>query len=217
MNPKNAFWQALLSAVLIFGVGLILGVYLENSRNQDVEKILLTSEVNVADSQLMGQVIENFDVGCNESQKKTIQLADRIYSEAQLLEKYEQSSQLTDILEVVHRKYDLLRMELWSQSINLNKKCGRSFNTVVYIYQYKEPNIALKSEQVTFSRVLEDLKNKYGNKILLIPIAGDLNLDSIDLAKSAYSVKSYPTVIVNEGKVITNIDELKEIDNLLLK
>ena len=88
---------------------------------------------------------------------------------------------------------------------------------ICYIYQYKEPNIALKSEQVTFSRVLEDLKNKYGNKILLIPIAGDLNLDSIDLAKSAYSVKSYPTVIVNEGKVITNIDELKEIDNLLLK
>jgi len=215
VNTKHAFWQALFSAILIFGVGLILGFYFENSRNQQVEKNLINSEVNVLDSQLMQQINENFDIGCTESKEKLIALADSIYSEAQLLEKYSSSSQLTDILEVLHKRYDILRLILWTQSIELKKKCGSDFNTVVYIYQYKDPSVKVKSEQITFSRFLEDLKVKYGQEIILIPIAGDLDLKSVDLVKNSYSIDSYPAIIVNEEQVIRSVDELKDIEKAL--
>jgi len=216
MNPKNAFWQALFSAILIFGVGLVLGFNFENSRNQEVEKNLLNSEVNVLDSQLMSKINENFNIGCDASKEKLVKQADSIYSEAKLLEKYAASSQLTDVLELVHKRYDLLRLNLWSESIELKKRCNFDFNTIVYIYQYKDPSIETKSEQVTFSRVLEDLKIKYGNKFILIPIAGDLKLDSIDLMKEAFGIDRYPVIIINEKKVIEDVESLKEIENFLI-
>ena len=69
IGSKNVFWQALLSAVLIFGVGILLGVWIEHGRNTTLENGLLTSEINVLDSQLLGQVSQNFNVGCNLSKQ----------------------------------------------------------------------------------------------------------------------------------------------------
>jgi len=188
VNRKHVFWQALLSAVLIFGVGLLIGVAFEDARNKSVEEVLLRSEINVLDSQLSGDFLGNFGIGCEFSRGNIIGFADEIYFEAQKLEDYDDSSQLTSVLDVLHRKYDLLRVMLWMQSIELKKNCGDDFHTLVYIYQYKTEDLEVKSKQVVFSRLLEGMKEKYGNQIILIPIAGDLDLNSVELIKGEYRI-----------------------------
>ena len=217
VSKKHVFWQALLSAILIFGIGLLLGVALENSRNNEVQKNLLNSEINVLDSQVLAQIPGNFKVDCKSSTEQLTDFADSIYSEAKLLEQYDSSSELTDTLKIVHRKYDLLRVILWTQSINLKKQCKSDFHTVVYIYQYDEPDVIVRSEQITFGRFLEDLKQKYGNKIILIPVAGDLKLNSIDLVKNSYGIDSYPVIILDEKTVIRSVDDLDKIEGILFK
>ena len=216
MNRKHVFWQALLSAALIFGIGLLLGVVLEDSRSRGVETILLGSEINVLDSQLLGQVSNMFNVSCDVSTESLIEFTDSIYEEAKLLEEYDASSQLTGTLEILHRRYDLLRVLVWMQAIDLKENCGRDFHTVVYIFQYKDPGVGTRSTQSVFSKFLEELKAKYGSDLILIPIAGDLELGSVELIKKQYNIEDYPAVILNEDKVVRDLIELKDIEGLMI-
>jgi len=215
VNKKHAFWQALFSAILIFGIGLLLGLWIENNRIDQIEELLLRSEINLLDSQLIGLSTQNFDIKCDIARENLFQFADDIYEEAKLLEQYDESSQLSTALNTVHKRYDLLRLILWSESIRLKDQCEEDFNTVVYIYQYTEPSVLLKSEQVAFARFLEDLKEEQGSDLLLIPIAGDLDLNSIEIIKESYDLNRYPSIIVNEEQIVDSLEKLVEIDNIL--
>src|SRR3989344_7845421 len=168
VNKKNAFWQALLCAIIIFVIGLLIGVWLEKNEATEIEKILLESDINLLDSQLIGEVIyENKEIKCEIAEEEILKFADKIYFEAKELEKIDESSQLTgDLLTTIHKKYDLLRLILLLESTKIKERCEESFNIVVYIYQYKNPEIKIKSQQTAFSRYLIDLKEKYGSDII---------------------------------------------------
>jgi len=215
VNKKNAFWQALIAAVLIFDLGLMLGVYMENSRTGFIESSLLNSEINSVDQQLLQQINSNFDIDCKLAEAKLIKFADQIYEEAQTLEKYDESTDLTTTLKTLHKRYDLLRTLLWIQSTELKKTCNSSYNIIVYIYQYTDATVETRSEQSAFSRYLSDLKNEYGSKIILIPIAGDTGLDSLNLAVESYNIKNYPGVILNNKQVIRNLEDLSTLKNII--
>lgn len=215
VNTKYVFWQALLSAIFIFGVGLLLGFWLESSRANKVETGLLNSEINVLDNQLIQMVNENFDIECEPAVDNLINFADMIYWEARELENYDAKAQLTDEFKILHRRYDVLRMILWNQAVELKKRCGADFHTVVYIYKYEDVSFGLKAEQVTFSRFLGDMKERYGNEIILIPIAGDLGLSSIELIKDKYDIEKYPVIVIDEKSVIREIVELDRLDELI--
>jgi len=214
MNRKHVFWQALFTAIIIFGTGLLLGLWVENYRNQAIEIIAIESEINVLDTQILGDVSNIFNIQCSDYSEKIIEFADDIYLEAQELEKYESSSQLTDQLGILHKKYDLLRVILWKESINMKDKCGGFFHTVVYLYDYNDPDLETKAMQVAFSRYLDDLKARYGNEIILIPIAADVDLASVDLIKKNYGINgNLPVVIVNEEKVFDSLEELITLED----
>jgi hypothetical protein len=212
VNSKHAFWQALISASLIFGLGLLLGTFFEQSRSNEIETLLLNSEISILDSQLTGIVTDNLNIECNIARDRLFQFADEIFMEAELLEKYDESSQLSSFLNTIHKKYDLLRLILWSESIKQKNKCKFNYNTVVYLYQYDNPSIPIKSQQIVFARYLTNMKELHGTELLLIPIAADLNLTSIDLVKTNYNIKKLPAIIINEDITINSIEELENLD-----
>ena len=217
VNKKHAFWQALVISIIIFIAGLLLGLWLEEARTNKMEKILAISEINLLDSQLIGKVNENFNLSCEISKKQLFQFADKIYEEAQLLEQYDASSQLIDLISVMHKRYDLLRVMLWSESIKIKKECHEEFHTAIYFFQYQNPPISIKSQQTAFSRFLMNMKEKHGNNLLLIPIAGDLNLTSIDMLKTNFKIKTLPAILVDEKTLISSIEELEKIESYLNK
>lgn len=210
-NKKNVFWQAFLSATLIFGVGILLGFSFEQNRNASVEKTLLLSEVNVLDSQMIYNIGKNTNLSCDIGIDKVIDFADEVYLEAKRLEDYEENSQFTDVLEILHKRYDLLRLILWQQAILLKERCGADYHTIVYFYQFKDPDLSVNSQQIAFSRVLAEIKGDLGQKAILIPIAGDLNLKSIEIVMGSYGINSYPSVIVDEVRMINDLEELKKL------
>lgn len=215
MNAKHVFWQALLSAILIFGVGILLGVGLEDSRSRSVEFNLLNSEINVLDSQILGNLNSQMGFECEATKESLINFADKIYKEAVRMEDYDESSQLTSTLKVIHRRYDLLRVMLLTEAIQLNEKCGRQFHTLVYVFQYDNPSVGIDSMQSVFSENLKEIKAKYSKDVLLIPIAGDLNLESIEMIKKKYSINNYPAIIINEKIVVRDLSELKNVEEMM--
>jgi len=211
---KHTFWEALIVTVFIFGLGILLGIFIENSRTGRVASMYIQSEANLLDVQLQSQIFNLGGINCSDIIEKNLEFGDKIYNDARMLEKYEEANQITDTIIEQHKKYDLLRTMFWVNSINIKNKCRTPFHTVVYLYEYNSENIAESSKQETFSQYLAELKDSAGSDIILIPIAIDLNLSSVDLMVNKYHING-TSIIVDEKTVIRDVSELQNIPKYL--
>jgi len=141
-NTKHVFWQAFFLTMLFFFLGLVLGVYLEQLRSDNANMIFYQSETSLYDSFALGKLLDNPSVSCENLRSADIDFANKIYKEAKQLEKFESSSELTDSLKIIHRKYDLLRTLLWMNTMKIKEDCG-NLNTVVYLYKYNIQDIRI--------------------------------------------------------------------------
>ena len=214
-SKKHVFWQAFFITLLFFFLGLLLGVYLEQMRADNVNIAFYESEASLYDSFALGRLIEDTSLSCEDFKDASVSFADKIYLEARELEKFDGSSKLTDSLKIIHRKYDLLRTLLWVNLISAKEKCESTLNTVVYLYIYDTEDLQTKSRQIVWSRILGDLKDEKGNEIILIPIAVDQDITSLEYLIKNYEINEFPVVIINEKQVISDLDSAENIKRYL--
>jgi len=209
-SKKHVFWQALFLTGFFFLLGLVFGVYLEQVRGDSFSTSFYQSEVSLYDSLALSRLSEGDLLSCNEIKEASIGFADKIYEEARDLERFDEKNRLTDSLKTIHRKYDLLRTLLWMNIMEVKEKCGE-INYIVYLYAYETEDINIKSEQVVWSRLLSDLKEEEGNNIILIPIAADSDLTSLDYLIKKFEVEKYPAVIINGRHILYDIESTSDI------
>jgi len=217
VNSKSAFWKAFLFTLMIFLIGFFAGLFIENSRASTIQTDLLNSEVNLLDEQVRSNAIQEFSLDCNASQQSIFNFADRIYQEALKLEQYDSSNKLVATLAVYHKRYDLLRVLLWTDSIKMRQQCGNQYHTVVYLYDYNTQEINKKAQQMALDSLLLDFKYKYPSKTLLIPIAVNLNVESVNVVLTKYNITGAPAVIIDEKIVVKNIPTFKELENIVFQ
>lgn len=216
MNSKHSFWQALVIALIIFWTGIMLGILFENNRTSKLENFYKSSETQIFDVQLTGNLLLNSpNQDCSIALLENIEFADKIYEEAKTLEKYDASNKITEDVVKLHSRYDLLRTMLWINAITLQEKCPNETNIVVYLYQYIEPSINTQAKQITVSKVTSDLKKKYGDKVLLIPIAYDTDVKSLSLLRSKYQLNEFPVVMINQKNKINDLTTVEELEKYL--
>ena len=214
-NKYSVFWEALLIAVFIFAAGILLGVTLENKRSNQIDELYLEAELQTLDLKIQSEIfgLQGFD--CEKAAAENIRFGDKIFEEAILLRELEESQTLTNSLERQHRKYDLLRTLFWINSIKIKQRCESTFHNVVYIYNYRS-GVNEKALQSAFSKYLSELKNKYGGQVILIPIAGDLNLFSTQSLINEYDIEKLPVIIVDETEKFYAIEDLDKIEELII-
>ena len=213
-NKKRVFWEALLLTLIIFILGMLIGASFERGKLDEIEQYYTKSEILFMDMFALNDRIDS-DETCEILIDSNIQLADNIYDEAFILEKYEDAGKITEGLKLAHRKYDMLRTFLWMNTIDISEKCKGEFNTVVYLYEYNSPDLAQKATQAILGRVLFDLKQEKGNEVILIPIAVDSNLVSLDALLEDFEISRYPVVIINEEYVIEGINSVEDLKTYL--
>jgi len=213
-NQKHSFWQALIITLFVFGFGVLIGIFIENSRAGVISDIYTQSEINLLDVDIQSQLLDLEWTNCETAVKQNIDYANQIYEDAKILENYGEASRISDSIIAQHKKYDLLRTLLWINSIKIKQNCDKSFSTIVYIYNYNPSNVNEISEQEIFSRFLGELKSEKGNTIILIPIAKNLGLNSVNSILEKYNITK-TAVIINEEIVIDSIDDLEKIQSYL--
>ena len=218
-DSRHAFWQALILTIAIFLIGIFFGIAYEGNRLTKVNDYYVLSDILLMDSFALNKLTDISNAtdvaGCNVLVNSSIQFADRIYSEAVLLEKYEASGKLTDELKVTHRKYDLLRTLLWINIMSIPEKCKKTTSVVVYLYEYDTEDLVKKATNAVWSRILFDLKQEKGNNIILIPIAVDSDLTSLNSLLSRFNISNYPVLIIDNKHVISKISSVDEIKRYL--
>ncbi|MDH3353201.1 MAG: hypothetical protein OEL87_02030 [Nanoarchaeota archaeon] len=212
-SKKNVIWEALVVTVAIFLAGLFFGVLMEQGNSAKISNLYLQSEISLADAMATSRLTEDFNFNCNEIKQSNIDFANRIYEEAKLLEKYEESGELTSGMSLLHKKYSLLRTLLWTSNQKSLNRCN-NYNLVVYLYESQNEDTAVKAKQNVWSKILLDMKME-NNDILLLPIAADQNLTSLDLLIDEHGITNFPALIINNDKVLYSLESVESTQAFL--
>lgn len=214
-NPHNiVFIEALIMALFIFGIGILMGVYIEDARATTIEQGYIQSQVNLLDIQTLSQMIKDDNYSCKYRIEKNVEFGNKIYEDALTLAQYEESKSLKDNFEEQHRIYDLLRTIFWINSMELKRDCSE-LHTLVYFYNYDEQDTLEEQKQKVFSKFAGELKEEIGANVVLIPIAINLDIASLEILKDRYGV--WETMILfDEETRATEIDGLEEFKGLVL-
>lgn len=214
-NPKNVFWEAFLLAAIVFALGLLLGSAFEANRLEDINEFYSRSEISLMDVLALNSLVELEGSTCEVLMDSNVEFADKIYEEARLLERYDASERLSDNFKLAHQRYDLLRTFLWINSIKIVDRCEGDFHTVVYLYEYESEDLIKRATQGVWSKILFDLKQKRGNEILLIPIAADTNLTSLNSLIKRFDISEFPVVVVNNEHIIQELSSVEDLEAYL--
>ncbi len=215
IGNRNIFWEALIVAILLFASGIFLGYLLELNRVDKIITLYQDSELNLLDIRVQSDMLSFDNLDCDSAVRQLILFADKIYEDARTLERYEGSSELSKGIIFQHKRYDLLRTILWVNSIQLKERCGKKFNTIVYFYEYQSEDVDIKNLQSVFANKLGEVKRELGDKVILIPIAGNLEISSINYLKKLYNISLMPAILIDESIKIDTNEGLKNINSNL--
>lgn len=215
VKTRYIILEALLVSVFIFTFGILVGIFIENARTNSLEQNSIEIETNILDAKLLSDLIDSSD--CNLAIKENIAFADNVFGEAILLNKYEESNQLTESVKLQHKKYDLLRAIIWVNSIKIKERCNTNYHNVVYIYKYEHVNLNDNAKQAAMSNLLSEIKAEKGDQILLLSFSGDNDLPSINLLRDKYNItqEELPVILIDEKTKITNIQTKSELEKYL--
>lgn len=210
-NKKRVFWEAFLLTLVVFVLGMLIGTAFEDSKMEEVNQYYVKSEISLMDILAVNYLAENQETNCSLLIESNLALADRVYEEAYLLEKYEESGKLSENLKLAHQKYDILRTFLWINQMKISDRCKGKIDTVVYLYEFEPDDLVKKATQEVWSKILFDLKQEKGKEVILIPIAVNNNLSSLDALIYRLNITNSPAVVINEKDIIY---ELKSVEDL---
>ncbi|MCK4996777.1 hypothetical protein KAS08_00600 [Candidatus Pacearchaeota archaeon] len=213
-SKKHVFWEAAVITVVIFLAGLLFGMLVETSNSSKVSQLYIKSEISLTDAMATATLTEGFDFDCKIIKKSNIDFANRVYEEAITLEEYEDAGLLTENLMFLHKKYDLLRTLIWTSNQNSFDRCD-NYDLLIYLYEVETEDTVKQATQNVWSKILYDVKINHKDDILLLPIAADQNLTSLDLLISQYDVKEFPALIINNDNVLYEIDSVSGVESLL--
>ena len=214
-NQKYIFLYALILTFVIFNFGIFMGYMLESSRVNKINTFYLEAEMELLDQRIQKDALELIELDCELLVQENINFADKIYEEALLIQKYEDANRINKDVIFQHKRYDLLRTLFWINSMRIKEKCNSDYHNLVYFYQYNDPSLEQGAKQRFFSNLLLEIKQEYGDKVMLIPIAADNNLPSINLLLNKYNVTELPTILIDEDIIITDLESMEDITNYL--
>lgn len=208
---KYIFLQALIITLVVFNVGIFLGYKLESSRVDKINNWYIESDLDVIDQKIQNDLFDFIEPDCDLITEKNIEFADKIYADALKINEYENANRISNEIVLQHKRFDLLRTIFWINSIKIKNRCNSDYHIVVYFYQYNNPSIEQKAKQKFFSNLLAEVKQEKGNSIMLIPIAGDNNLPSVDLLLEEYDIKEFPTILIDESAKISEVNDINDV------
>lgn len=210
---KKTVLRTTIITVAIFVGGFLFGIYVDNLGLEDVKHRLTDIDNLWNDARLLQEHIQtisdNTTEYCGYLLDENLKIGDKIYEEGIEVEKYEESSRfvMSEFL-VEKKRYALLDLQFWVNSIDLKKKCDANYSTVVYFYSQFDKT----AEQKFQSRVLWDLKQKCGSQIIYITFPMDMDISTLNVVKNVYNIEKIPAILINESVLLTSPVSMTELE-----
>jgi len=184
---------AFIVTVLIFSLGLTIGLVVEKERLQAFDKINMEQEVDLKSLQIQEAYIELGDTNCealNEILESNID--DVSESMHRILEFNKRSVVDSELFELQLRDYFLTEIQFLLMANQIKERCGSDAVTVLYFYDDDE--LDLQGE------ILNYLKDRLGSKMLVFSFDSNYREEEpmIDIMLKTYNITEFPTVVAND-------------------
>jgi len=212
---RRVYIQAGILSLLVFFIGIMIGIWIDNTRLGGIRSALSEADINSYDARLLNSYLQRFGKEyCDIALDQNLAYNDKIYEDGRKIEDKINANIFTPEIEQEWRRYTLLQTQFWLNSVELKEKCGFDYHTVVHLFRQKNTTTSEDINNKVQASVLLDLKDKCGKKMMLIPITVDTNLIVVEAITKQFDVSEYPAVIVDESFVfqgVTTKDKLNEL------
>lgn len=204
MRYRYYFMEAFFLTILLFIGGFFIGMNIEQNRNANLAVSYFNTESEILD---LGAQLDISNLGkftCSELIERNFQIGNQIYEQALIFQNYEEAAIFTKAQIVKeHKKFDTLRTLFWINSVKIKSRCGSEvFNTVIYLYDYPATNIEEVAKQRVMAKITQEIKDNSMEKVVLIPIAKNLNVSSLNALTEDYAgLNESVILIVNEQRI----------------
>lgn len=211
----NIFLKTALLTILVFIIGFYLGIFFDNLRLEEIRSRLTEIDNLWNDARLLQSYIQKFSNNitpyCDFLLEENLKAGDKIYQEGIRIEEYEKINRFATFFILEKKRYALLDLQFWINSVELKKLCNANYSTIIYFYsQYNKP-----PEQLFQDMVLWDLKQKCGNKIIYITFPVDMDISTIGVVKSIYNVTKTPSILINESILLPGPLTMGELEEYI--
>ena len=216
MLPKNKFifLEAFLITIFIFVIGILIGISIENKNNYNSQIFYMNSEADLMDSYIWTSLISE-EKDCGVVNEETINFANKVYEKSLLLEEYDKFALLMDDLTMLNKRYTLMKTFLWKSNLD-NFNCLNSTKIIVYLYNYNTDDLTIEAEQNVWSRLLMQLKEE-DKSLILLPIAANLNVSSLDFLLKEMNIEKIPAVIINNKEIVYDLERKDYLKNIIYR
>lgn len=210
---RRIILKSLIITVGIFVIGFMVGLYIDNMGLEEVKERLTEIDNLWNDARLLQsynqKFSENITEYCEFLLDENLKIGDKIYEEGLKVELHEDSNRFTMsefILE--KRRYALLDLQFWINSIELKNLCNANYSTVVYFYSQFNKTV----EQKFQGRVLWDLKQKCGSDIIYITFPVDLDISTLNVIRNIYDIEAIPSILINGSVILESPVSMTELE-----
>lgn len=217
---KDVFWKAAVLAVIIFGLGVLLGYVVEEWRFSRLEQDTRILESEWEDVRLQSEYYKLFDPtkeNCAAAIDKNIEFADRVYWQSRQYADYKKATKIAPKLAFLEEKrHVLLRLQFWLNSVYLKDKCDADYINIVYFYASR-PTPEQEGKQDVQAGVLHELKMRYSADVMLIALPTDFDVSLIDIMLEQYTIDSIPAVLIDERFELEGVSSVEDIEEYIAK
>ena len=209
VSTTKIFWRSLMITLIIFSAGLLLGLYLDNIRSNEVYDELRNYELNT-ESYLVEQAFwDAFDINdCSMAEKRLNSISTELVELGYYLNSYETKSIFKDKeFEYLAQRYFLLEIKGYILITELKEECNLQNDVILYFYNPDDDSSELQGY------VLDHLVKQSNGTLDVFSINKDFDDPAIKSLVIYYNVTTSPTLIIN-GKVkegYTNYSGIQKI------
>jgi len=208
---RKPLLRSLILTLVVFSAGVFLGIWLEDMRINHIKNRLLEVEVNWNDVRMQSSLMET---SCPIALDVNKEFGEKLLKEGEEIERYEKANVMSQEIITQKKKYALLQIQYWLNTVKLRERCNASINTVLYFYSQFDPNVRL--QQNIQSRVLVDLIHDCKGKLITFPLPIDLDIASVEILKRRFNVTKAPSLVINETVVLEGLQSRQTLEKYII-
>jgi len=210
---SQRFVVAGIVTLLIFALGVLLGVIIDYERVQSLESDYRLQELDYKSLQLQFTLLssENSNASCSAFEKAMESTVAELGDSLEAVERYREFSlSQEDDFDVLERSYILDNLRYWLLVRQSHQFCP--MRRLPILYFYSEENCDICPNQGV---VLTYFKKRLGDTLLVFPINADRSAEEpmVRVIMTRFEVDEYPSLVVGENtyKGVVERDELSHI------
>jgi len=185
--------------VLIFGLGLVLGILLDDYRYKVVEDVNMEQEIKYLSLQSQYLYLNSFDSYNNcpvlsGALKNTVE--DLSNSLSQVVAS-EEGKKISDARKnLIMRRYLLDNLRYWLLAKESKDKCNLDIVPILYFYSSDCSSCPNQGTILTY------FKKLFGEQVLVFPINLDFRNQEtmVDIVLEQFNITKYPTIVIDNKK-----------------